>query len=134
MHKFVSGMLAVTVIGVAGMARPAAAQQGSQRFAFVNSQLILKQTPGFAQAESTFTREVEAFRAEVARLQATLDSAVRGLQPGRGPSEPHRPGGQAEGTGDPAVRPGRPGSRNCGTRPPSGRRNCSTRSRPASSR
>lgn len=75
MHKFVSGMLAVTLIGGAGMARPLAAQQGSQRFGFVNSQLILKQTPGFAQAESTFTQEVEAFRTEVAKLQATLDSA-----------------------------------------------------------
>ena len=82
MRKFVSSslpwLLAVLVAGVL-TSSPAAAQQpstGPQRFAFINSQAVLKAAPGFAQAESTFTREVEGYRAEASRLQATLDSAA----------------------------------------------------------
>jgi outer membrane protein len=56
----------------------AAAQQqsGGSRVAYVNTQAILKQTPGYAAAESTFTREIEAYRTEVQKLQASLDSAA----------------------------------------------------------
>lgn len=68
-------MLATLVVGAR-----AEAQQGGAKIAFVNTQVILKETPGFAQAESTFTREVEGYRAEAARLQATLDSAATAFQ------------------------------------------------------
>ncbi len=61
---------------VGALARPAAAQQGAAKIAYVNTQLILKQTPGFAQAESTFKKEVEGYRAEVQQLQSKLDSAA----------------------------------------------------------
>jgi outer membrane protein len=57
----------------------AAAQQGGgggSKVAYVNTQAILKSTPGYASAESTFTREVETYRAEVQKLQASLDSAA----------------------------------------------------------
>ena len=75
MKKLVSVALLAVLTVVAG-GQPAQAQQSGSKIAFVNTQLILKETPGFAQAESLFTREVEAFRAEAARLQATLDSAA----------------------------------------------------------
>ena len=46
------------------------------RIAFINSREILQGTPGYAAAESTFTREVQGYRDEVRRLQQSLDSAV----------------------------------------------------------
>jgi outer membrane protein len=51
-------------------------QQGPSRVGYVNTQMILKQTPGYVKAESTFTKELEGFRVEVQKLQATLDSAA----------------------------------------------------------
>jgi outer membrane protein len=68
------GLVALSVVGVT----PAAAQQGGggTKLAYVNTQAILKQTPGYVQAESTFTKEVETYRGEVQKLQASLDSAA----------------------------------------------------------
>jgi len=58
-------------------AAPLAAQQGGgQKVAYVNTQAILKATPGYAQAESTFSKELETYRGEVQKLQASLDSAA----------------------------------------------------------
>jgi outer membrane protein len=58
-------------------ASPLAAQQsGGGKVAYVNTQAILKATPGYASAESTFTKELETYRGEVQKLQATLDSAA----------------------------------------------------------
>ena len=53
-----------------------AAQQGGSKVAYVNTQAILKQTPGYVKAESTFTKELETYRVEVQKLQASLDSAA----------------------------------------------------------
>ena len=75
MKKIVSVAL-LAVLVVVGGGQQAQAQQSGSKIAFVNTQLILKETPGFAVAESTFTREVDGYRAEAARLQATLDSAA----------------------------------------------------------
>jgi outer membrane protein len=59
------------------LAAPLAAQQGGgSKLAYVNTQAILKQTPGYAQAESTFTKEIATYRGEVQKLQATLDSSA----------------------------------------------------------
>jgi outer membrane protein len=57
---------------------PAAAQQsgGVGKLAYVNTQAILKSTPGYAQAESTFTKELQTYRGEVQKLQASLDSSA----------------------------------------------------------
>jgi outer membrane protein len=52
------------------------AQQAAGKVAYVNTQTILKQTPGYVKAESTFTKELEGYRVEVQKLQATLDSAA----------------------------------------------------------
>lgn len=58
--------------------RPAATAQtpAAAKFAYLNSRAILEQTPGYAAAESTFTRELDSSRAEVARMQASMDSAA----------------------------------------------------------
>jgi outer membrane protein len=58
-------------------AAPLAAQQsGAGKLAYVNTQAILKSTPGYAQAESTFTKELQTYRGEVQKLQSSLDSAA----------------------------------------------------------
>ncbi len=74
MKLFVVGawIISFTLLG----AGAAAAQQGGGKVAYVNTQAILKQTPGYAQAESTFTREIEGYRVEVQKLQASLDSSA----------------------------------------------------------
>jgi outer membrane protein len=58
----------------AGAARPAGNQP--VKIAIIRSQEILQRTPGFAAAESTLTREIQGYRAEVEKLQKQLDSAV----------------------------------------------------------
>jgi outer membrane protein len=65
-------LIAVAVAGPESLA----AQQGGSKIAYVNTQAILKQTPGYVKAESTFTKELEGYRVEVQKLQATLDSAA----------------------------------------------------------
>lgn len=58
-------------------ARPAApAPAPSVKIAYLNSRAILAQTPGYAQAESLFARELNGSREEVAKLQQSLDSAA----------------------------------------------------------
>lgn len=46
------------------------------KLAYINSNIILQSTPGRAQAESTFQRELTGFQQQVAVLQAQFDSAV----------------------------------------------------------
>ncbi|HTK56528.1 MAG TPA: OmpH family outer membrane protein [Gemmatimonadales bacterium] len=62
--------------------RPATPAQSpqAQKFAYLNSRAILAQTPGYAQAETTFSRELNTSREEVARLQASLDSAANDFE------------------------------------------------------
>jgi len=50
--------------------------QAPLRLAYINSQVILANTPGRAEAESLFAREMVGFRAQAQRLQQQLDSAV----------------------------------------------------------
>jgi Skp family chaperone for outer membrane proteins len=64
----------ILVVGVAAI--PAPQPQNTVRYAYVSSELILRQTPGFAQAESTLTAEIASYRGEVQRLQQVLDSAI----------------------------------------------------------
>jgi outer membrane protein len=68
---------AVAVTLLCAAAAPVAAQQGGgTKVAYVNTQAILKSTPGYAQAESTFSKELETYRGEVQKLQASLDSTA----------------------------------------------------------
>lgn len=74
--KRVAWAAALTILA----AVPAVAQQpnfaGPVRLAYVNSQVILANTPGRAEAESAFAREMAGARAEVERMRAQLDSSV----------------------------------------------------------
>ncbi len=48
--------------------------------AWVNTQAILQQTPGYVQAESTFAGEMRGYQAEIQQLQVQMDSAVAEYQ------------------------------------------------------
>ena len=81
------GMLVVAAVAVtpvqaqakpatkpAASTAPAPAPSGATKIAFVNARRILQSTPGWTTAEQTFTKESEGYRAELQKLQATLDS------------------------------------------------------------
>src|ERR671939_2087967 len=67
------GLAAVLAAGTGSLV---AQQGGNPKIAFVNTQAILKQTPGYVKAESTFTKELANYRVEVQKLQASLDSSA----------------------------------------------------------
>ena len=65
------------VLGLALAGTPATASaQGAQKIGYINAREVLLATPGYAQAESLYNRELAGFRAEVEGLQASLDSAA----------------------------------------------------------
>jgi outer membrane protein len=75
----------VTAVAVAafGTLAPAAARAQAAapaaptRLAFVNIEQVMKTMPEYIQAESTLTREMRGFQAEVEKLQRGYDSTVR---------------------------------------------------------
>ena len=66
----------VAVLAPAALSAQQAVCAPPMRLAYINSQAILANTPGRAEAESLFTREMAGFRAEAQQLQARLDSAI----------------------------------------------------------
>ena len=62
---------------VAGAAGAASAQSGTGcKVAYLAAQPVLAQTPGYAAAESIWTKEVDGYRAEVGKLQDSLSAAA----------------------------------------------------------
>lgn len=77
MVRFSFGRSLVLLLALAGAPATLGAQQGgAARLAFMNARAVLLATPGYAQAESLYTRELAGFRGEVERLQASFDSAA----------------------------------------------------------
>src|SRR2546423_14167259 len=91
MQRFVLVSLAA-VIFMATASTAALAQAGSTpppppppvsgpvpvaRIAYVNLQEVLRRTPGYVAAESTYRKIVTGYQAELQRLQQQLDSAVQ---------------------------------------------------------
>jgi outer membrane protein len=78
MKGVVRGMIiGAVILGLAGLGSAAQAQASAPaRIAFVNARALLVGMPGYSQAESTFTKELEGGRAEIQRLQAQFDSAA----------------------------------------------------------
>ena len=68
-----SPLLGQGATSAAGSAAPPAAA----KIAFISSQEILRNTPGYAVAESTYRKELQASQTEVQKLQQQLDSAVQ---------------------------------------------------------
>jgi outer membrane protein len=77
MKRVIVGVWAgLAALVTAGTGSLAAQQAAAPKLAYVNTQAILKQTPGYVKAESTFTKELANYRVEVQKLQASLDSAA----------------------------------------------------------
>jgi outer membrane protein len=76
MRLAVVGTLA-SLAALLTLTSPVSAQQGgNSKIAYVNTQTILRQTPGYAKAESTYAKEFEGFQAEIRKLQVGLDSVA----------------------------------------------------------
>ncbi len=54
--------------------------QTVQKFAFINSQALMQAAPGRAEAELQFQKDMEAFRAQVAKLGDSLSSLEKAYQ------------------------------------------------------
>jgi len=54
--------------------------QSTLKIAFVHSQTILEQTPGYAAAESTLSKEGQSIRDTLQRMQAQWDSAMKAFE------------------------------------------------------
>jgi outer membrane protein len=74
----------VTVWAWIGLLAAAPAVAGAQatvqpglKIAFISSQQILEQTPGYAVAESTFKKEYQSYQDEIQKLRQQFDSAVQ---------------------------------------------------------
>lgn len=83
---FALALLGAASAPAAAQARPArpapttAAPAPAAKLAYLNSRAILAQTPGYAQAETLFARELNVSREEVAKLQQSLDSAANDFE------------------------------------------------------
>lgn len=69
-------LLAALAAAPAARAQAVGPQGQPLKIAYINSQVILANTPGRAEAESTFNREMAGYQAQVQTLQSQLDSAV----------------------------------------------------------
>jgi outer membrane protein len=72
-----AGLGVLALLTTAGVPAARAQAAPSLKIGFISSRQILQQTPGYAAAESTFSKELQGFRDEVQKLQQQLDSAAR---------------------------------------------------------
>jgi outer membrane protein len=71
-----TGLLVIVGIGAFPAADRFSPIQGPTTIAYVNSDAILQQTPGYAEADSAFGVDLQAFQSEIESLQQKLDSAA----------------------------------------------------------
>src|SRR3989454_5357253 len=75
MRRVVTLWAWIGFLAVAPAATQARAQtQPGLKIAFISSQQILEQTPGYAAAESTFKKEYQGFQDEAQKLKQQFDS------------------------------------------------------------
>jgi outer membrane protein len=79
MRRVVTAWAWVALVAAAPAALRAQAQ-GTLKIAFVHSQQILEQTPGYATAESTLSKEGQAVRDTLQRMQVQWDSAMQAFE------------------------------------------------------
>jgi outer membrane protein len=69
------GRLCLILLALLPAAR-ASGQQGPQKLGYIDSRQVLASMPGYAQAESTYNKEIDGYRQEVESMQNALDSAA----------------------------------------------------------
>lgn len=67
---------AVAAVFASLVAAPAASAQAPLRLAYINSQKLLAEAPGRAEAEATYDREMGAARAQLQRMDDSLKTMV----------------------------------------------------------
>ncbi len=73
----VAAVALIVIVGIGASRAPeGAAQQQGSTVAYVNSDIILRQTPGYDAADSTMRAEMQVYQREIERLRQELDSAV----------------------------------------------------------
>jgi Skp family chaperone for outer membrane proteins len=72
----VAAVAAAAAVTLAGASLP----QGNPTFAYLNTQAVLQQTPGFAAADSIWSAEVAVIRAGLEVLSEQLDSALAAFE------------------------------------------------------
>ncbi len=79
-------VIGLALLGAASAGSAAAQQpaggtaQPGMRIGFVRAGEVLRQMPGYAKAESTYTRELRAAEGEAQKIRAPLDSALAQFQ------------------------------------------------------
>ena len=96
----------------------AAQQQGGVKIAYVNTQAILKPTPGYAQAESTFTKELEILPGRGAEAAGQPRLLRLGFRAAVGDAEPHPAGRPSARTSRASSRSWSSAPRSCSSGPP----------------
>ncbi len=73
-----AAVVLLAVVGVAALPTDGNDRtlQGGMTIAYVNSDVILRQTPGFAEADSVLRADLDAYQAEINQLRQELDSAA----------------------------------------------------------
>lgn len=74
--RYFIGMAAVLALLVTGTSGAAA----QQKFAYINSQTLLQQAPGRAEAEAQFQRELQTYQIEVKRMGDSMKVMVDGYE------------------------------------------------------
>jgi Skp family chaperone for outer membrane proteins len=78
-RRLLGGLALATLSAGAGSAQAPqtpANQTTPARVAFVHARQVLRQMPGYAKAESTWTREADVAQKEMQRMQAAWDSTI----------------------------------------------------------
>lgn len=80
-RRLLAGLAVLTAAGTtAATAQQPQSSAAGARIAFVNAGQILRQMPGYARAESLWTREARSAEQEAQKLRAPFDSAVAAFQ------------------------------------------------------
>lgn len=80
MIRIRAGAVTLGLVIAAHLPGRAEAQANSGRVAYVAVQAVLQRTPGYAQAESTWTREFEGYQREMTQIQARMDSSTAAFE------------------------------------------------------
>jgi outer membrane protein len=78
MRSFIRAAAAALVLVTALGAQAAA--QGSQKFAYIRSSVLLDQAPGRAEAEAQFDKETGGYRDQIKRMSDSLNAMVAAFQ------------------------------------------------------
>jgi outer membrane protein len=72
----VASVALILVVGVAALPASSGEIQQGGGLAYVNSEVILRQTPGYEAADSIMRAEMQVYQREIETLRTELDSAV----------------------------------------------------------